>query len=61
MERIVHIANNHREAEKWDIKQAISMSSEDRQKVAKELKIRVYGKNSKDVKVAQRSMLSNEK
>lgn len=55
MERIVHIAKNHQEAKEWDIKQALSMSSEYRQKVAKELKIRVYGKNIKDVREVYRT------
>lgn len=50
MERVVNIAKNHEEAEKWDIKQQISLAPSERQKIAKILKERVYGKNCKDVK-----------
>jgi hypothetical protein len=44
MERVVNIAKDQDEAYKWDIKQAISMSVEERQHVALVLKKRAYGK-----------------
>lgn len=50
MKRVAHIAKNYDEAEQWDIKQAINMSHEARQKVASILKKRVFGDRSPDVK-----------
>jgi hypothetical protein len=60
MERIVHIAKSHEEARDWDIEQAISMTSEKRQAIAKELKIRVYGKVVRDVKESHRLQTKDE-
>lgn len=50
MERICKKSNNFKEAEEWDIEQQLSMTSEERQAAAKELRERVYGLNPKDVK-----------
>ncbi|MBZ0183209.1 MAG: hypothetical protein K8F60_12205 [Melioribacteraceae bacterium] len=50
MERIVNIAKNKVEADKWEIHQQINMKPEERQKIVKLLKLRFYGKNCKDVK-----------
>ena len=50
MERIVHIAKNHKEAEEWDILQQISMTPEERQRIAKELKRKVYHNTPKDMR-----------
>jgi hypothetical protein len=50
MERIVNIAQNNEEAEKWDIIQQIKLKPAERQKIAKILKERFYGKKCKDVK-----------
>ncbi len=47
---IVNKAKNFKEAEEWDIQQQIQMTPEERQKVAKKLKERVYGKNPPDVR-----------
>ena len=44
MRRVFNIAKDQDEAYKWDIKQAVSMSVEERQHVALVLKKRVYGK-----------------
>lgn len=60
MERIVHIAKNHKEAREWDIEQAISMTPEKRMAVAKALKVRVYGKSAKDVRESHRLHMKNE-
>jgi predicted transcriptional regulator len=49
MERVVHIAKSHEEAQRWNIKQAIEMTVEERQKAAAVLKRRVYG-DSPDVR-----------
>lgn len=50
MKRIVNIAKSHKEARMWDIKQSISMTPAERQVIAKELKIRVYGNEVPDVR-----------
>ncbi len=50
MKRIVNIAQNHKEAETWDILQQIKMSPSERQKIAKIIKQRYYSKKCKDVK-----------
>jgi len=50
MKRVSNIANNFKEAEKWDILQNSQMTPEQRQKIAKVLRQRVYGKNTLDVR-----------
>ena len=50
MRRIVKKSNDFRDAEEWDILQHIKMSSEERQRAASELRVRVYGKDVPDVK-----------
>lgn len=50
MKRIVHKSRDFREVELWDIKQQVSLSPEERQKAAKELKARVFGNQTKDVR-----------
>lgn len=50
VKRVVNITKNQDEARKWDIHQAISMNHEERQKIARILKERVYGKEAPDVK-----------
>ena len=50
MERICNKAKNYKEAEEWDIKQQLSMTSEERQDAAKELRERVYGRDNIDIK-----------
>jgi len=54
MKRIFHKAKNHREAEWWDIRQQISMSSDERQRIAKELKRKFFGMNNRDVRGKKR-------
>mgnify|MGYP000023547763 CR=1 FL=1 len=49
MKRVVNIAKDQDEAYQWDIKQAINMSIEERQKVAHTLKMRVFG-NKPDIR-----------
>jgi len=46
MKRIVNIAKNAAEAEKWDIIQQIKMTPQERMAAAKELQIRVYGERT---------------
>ncbi|MEE9449024.1 MAG: hypothetical protein V3V72_03150 [Ignavibacteriaceae bacterium] len=50
MERIFNKAKNNKKAAQWDVLQQISMSPEERMKVAKELKNRYYGNNPPDVR-----------
>ena len=50
MKRICNKSKDFKEAEKWDIEQQLCMTPEERQDAAKELRERVYGKNTVDVK-----------
>lgn len=50
MKKVVHKAKNFKEAEEWDILQHVRMSPEERQNVAAELRKRVYGKKSQDIR-----------
>jgi len=50
MKRVVHKARSFREADKWDIRQHISMTPEERQEVSRLLRIRYYGPNNPDVR-----------
>ncbi|MGA9406257.1 MAG: hypothetical protein WBW71_03900 [Bacteroidota bacterium] len=43
MQRIFNKAKNFREAEQWDILQQITMTADERQHVAEDLRKRVYG------------------
>jgi len=54
MERVFHKAKNFREAEEWDILQVLRMKPEERQRIAKILRIRFYGENTPDVREAHR-------
>lgn len=56
IERTVNIAKNHEKAQKWDIRQAIGMTSEERQDAAKALKKKTYGTASPDVKEYHRNL-----
>ena len=50
MKRIVNIAKNFDEAEKWDIEQQISMTPSERLSAAQILKEHIYGKNPPDIR-----------
>ena len=50
MEKIIHKAKNHKEAAAWDLRQQITMSPEERQRAAKELKKRFYGTKTLDTR-----------
>lgn len=54
IEPIVHKSKNFQEAEKYDIKQHIQMSSSERQAAAKKLRERYFGKNLPDVRDSHR-------
>ena len=50
MKRICNKAKNFKDAEEWDIEQQLRMTPEERQSASKELRERVYGKKTADVK-----------
>jgi hypothetical protein len=52
MRRVIHIAQGFREAKEWEIFQEISLTPAQRQRAAKFLKQRFYGKNPPDVRKA---------
>ncbi len=52
MKRIYHKAKNFKDAENWDILQQINMTPENRQRAAEELRKRVYGVKTIDLKQA---------
>ncbi len=54
VKRIVHIAKNQEEARQWDIQQALEMTHEQRQEIARTLKRRAYGTDTPDVRSWQR-------
>ncbi len=55
MERVVHVARSFEEARALDIAQQVAMTPQERQRVALELKERVYGTRCPDVRDAHRS------
>jgi hypothetical protein len=50
MRKVVRKSHSFEAAEWWDIRQHVSLSPEERQKAAKELRHRVFGKNARDVR-----------
>jgi len=50
MKRVVNIAKNFKEAEEWDIIQQINMTQRERQRIAKELKKKAFGKKVKNIR-----------
>lgn len=50
MKRIYHKAKNFHWAEEWDIIQHLQMNPVERQDVSKELRVKVYGQNTIDVR-----------
>ena len=55
MKKIFKKSKSFIEAEEWDILQHIRMTPEERQEVAAELRERVYGKDTPDVREIQQS------
>ena len=54
MKHIYHKAKNFKDAENWDILQHLQMTTEEMQDVPKELRERVYGKKTIDVRESMR-------
>ena len=50
MKRIAHKSHSFKEADRWDIKQQINMSPQQRLQAAKKLKELYFGKKSVDVR-----------
>jgi hypothetical protein len=50
MRRVIHVAKGFHDAREWEILQELSMTPAQRQRVAKALKERFYGKNPPDVR-----------
>lgn len=52
IDRVVHTSHSYSEAEEWDLLQHIRMTPEERRRVARELRRRVYGERCPDVRDA---------
>jgi hypothetical protein len=50
MDRVVHKSYRFQDADRWDIEQQVSMTPEQRFRVAQVLKERVYPKDAKDIR-----------
>ena len=55
MERVVHKASSHEEAERWNVAQQKSMTPEERLRAARVLRDRAYPPDAKDVRECHRS------
>lgn len=55
MERVVHKAASHEEADRWDVEQQLSMSPEQRLRAARALKERCFPSDAQDVRACHRS------
>jgi hypothetical protein len=55
MERVVHIAQGHDDARRWDIEQQNAMTPEERLRAAQEIKKRAFPSDAKDVRACHRS------
>lgn len=58
LERVFHKSRSFEEAEEWDVEQQLTMTPEQRQAAARELKRRFYGDNRPDVAAAGGQLLS---
>jgi hypothetical protein len=52
---VIHVAHGFDQAREWEILQEITMTPAQRQRVAKALKERFYGRNAPDVRAAHLS------
>ncbi|MBI4575407.1 MAG: hypothetical protein HY722_03990 [Planctomycetes bacterium] len=55
MERVVHRAKGFQAAARWDLEQHLSMTAEERLQAARELRLRAFGPDSRDVREAERA------
>lgn len=53
LERVVHKSRSFAEADAWDIAQQLSLTPEQRQAIARELKRRFWGDNRPDVRASR--------
>jgi hypothetical protein len=54
MERVVRKSRSFREADRWDVQQQTSMTPEQRQEIARDLRVRYYGRDVPDVRESVR-------
>ena len=57
MERIVHKTHDFQTADEWDMQQHLRMSAQERMRVARRLKDRVYSPDAKDVRACHETAL----
>ena len=55
MERVIHKASSHDEAQRWDIAQQLSMTPAERLQAARAIKDRAYPDEAKDVRAWHRA------
>ena len=55
MERVVKKSRSFRDAERWDIRQNLSLTVEERIRIAHALRKRAYPANAKDVRECHRA------
>jgi hypothetical protein len=55
MQRVVHKSSSHEEAHRWDVKQHIAMTPDERMRAARVLKDRAFPPDAKDVRECHRS------
>jgi len=55
VERVVHKTKSFQAAAQWDIEQQVRMTPQERRAVARQLKERVYGRHTKDVRACHQT------
>ena len=55
MERVVHIAKSHKEADEWDLQQQIAMTPQERIRAVRELQRQFYPQPAKDVRACHKT------
>lgn len=61
MERVVKKSHSFEDADRWDVEQQNSMTAEERQQVARELRDRAYGKDAPDIRESTKDKLLENK
>ena len=55
VERVVHKSKDFQAAAAWDIEQQVRMTPNERRAIARQLKERVYGRRTKDVRACHQT------
>lgn len=50
MERVVHVAKNYEDADKYDRRQSLELSASERIFLARKLRVRVFGNKNPDIR-----------